>query len=80
MHDRNPRPVKDTFGDPVIVRRMALRILSSGYLRQVDHGLETCPLGRVREVGRRLDEPGADRIAEIGGADAGRRSDGVVML
>ena len=80
MHDRNPRPVKDTFGDPVIVRRVALRILPGRDLRQVDHGRETCPLGRVREVGRRLDEPGADRITEIGGAGPGRRSDGVVML
>jgi hypothetical protein len=80
MHDRNPRPVKDTFGDPVIVRRVALRILPGRDLRQVDHGRETCPLGRVREVGRRLDEPGADRITEIGGAGPGCRSDGVVML
>src|SRR6516225_9683784 len=57
MHDRNTRPVKDAFGDPVIVRRVALRILPGRDLRQVDHGSETCPLGRVREVGRRLDEP-----------------------
>src|SRR6516165_8901655 len=80
MHDRNARPVKDTFGDPVIARRVALGILPGGYLRQVDNGLQTCPLGSVREVGRRLDEPGADRIAEIGGGCTGRRSDGVVML
>src|SRR5260221_9548728 len=80
VHDRNARPVEDAFGDPVIARRVALGILARGNLRHIDHGLETRPLGRVREVGRRLDEPGADRIAEVGSAGPGRRADGVVVL
>src|ERR1700751_3946345 len=64
----------------MIACRVALGIFPRGDLRQVDNGLETRPLGRVREVSRRLDEPGANRITEIGGAGAGRRSDGVVVL
>ena len=64
----------------MIARRVAFGILPGGDLRQVDNGLETGPLGRVREVSRSLDEPGANRITEIGGAGANRHSDGVVML
>src|ERR1700739_2942712 len=56
MHDRTARPVKDTSADPMIACRVALGILPRGDLRQVDNGLKTRPIGRVREVSRSLDE------------------------
>src|SRR5713101_3061011 len=80
MDGGHTRPVEDAFGDPVIACRVALGILPRRDLRHVDNGFETRSLGRVREVSRRLDDPGTNRITEVGGAGPGRRSDSVAVL
>src|SRR5437588_11207457 len=59
---------------------MTLGIFPRRNLRHVDHGLEPGPPGRIGKVSRRLDDPGSDGVAEIGGGNVGRGTDRVVVL
>src|SRR5262245_64144897 len=78
MGDRKSGPVEDPFGQPVILCRMTLRVLAGGDLRHVYHAVDAGLLRGLCEVGRRLDDPRADGVAEIRTLDPlHRRTNGV---
>ena len=64
--DRQPGPVEDALGKPVIGRRMALRVFASGDLRHVHDAVDPGLLRGLGEVGRRLQDPRADGVDEVG--------------
>lgn len=60
---------------------MALGIFPCGDLRHVDHGLEPGAPGSVDKIRRRLDDTGANGVAEIGpGGGAGGRPNCIIVL
>ena len=70
MGDGDPRPVEHLLGDPVVPGGVALGVLPGGDLRHVNDCLDPGLPSRLGEVGRRLDDPGADRVDEVRPADA----------
>jgi hypothetical protein len=76
----NTGPVKDTFRDPMILRRMALRIPPGGDLRHVNDGADPSFLGSLGEVGRGIDDTRTYRIDKIGRPDAFQRSANAVDI
>ena len=71
--DRHAGPVEDPLGQPVKCRSMALRVLSGGNLRHVHDAIDAGFLRRLGELGRRLDDPRADGVDEVGPLDAAQR-------
>ena len=71
--DRHAGPVEDPLGQPVKCRSMALRVLSGGNLRHVHDAIDAGFLRRLGELSRRLDDPRADGVDEVGPLDAAQR-------
>jgi len=63
--DGEAGPVEDPLRQPVVVHGVALGVLAGADLRHVHDAVDAGLLRGLGEVGRRLDDPGADGVAEI---------------
>ena len=78
MGDGEAGPVEDPLRQPVVVHGVALGVLAGADLRHVHHAVDAGLLRGLGEVSRRLDDPGADGVAEIRTLDPlHRRTNGV---
>ena len=71
--DRQPRPVEDPLGEPVIGRGVALGVLPGGLLRHVHDAVDAGLLRGLGEIRRRLQDAGADGVDEVGPLHAAQR-------
>src|SRR5215813_3365193 len=76
----NSRPVEDLLREPMILRRVAQRVLASRFLRHVHDAFEAGLFSGLSEVGCRLQNAGADRITEVCAANSSHRRAHVVEL
>ena len=80
VRDGEPRPVQHLLGDEMVAAGMALRMPVGRALGQVDHMRDPGLLRGLREVDRRVDQPGLHRPDHVGGIDAIHRGDDRVDL
>src|SRR6266699_3314764 len=76
----NSRPVEDLLGEPMILRRVAQRVLASRFLRHVHDAFEAGLFSGLSEIGCRLQNAEADRITEVCAANSSHRRAHVVEL
>lgn len=66
-------PVQQALGEPVLPRRVALRLAARRDLGHADDGPDAGFRGRLGEVDRRVEQAVADGVDEVGTADAVER-------